>query len=104
MPEYLEFRCCMCPNIGKLDPVCPGIDGTLHPEPSPCRFVKQYKDDLGWEYFIRYRLGGDGLKTFRHIPGAAIPRSARALPWRDNPDAAQADLNAYAKMKGWSEI
>lgn len=34
-------RCCMCPGA-----VCPGIPGTPHPEPSPCRLTG---GDVTWE-------------------------------------------------------
>ncbi len=58
MPEYLEYRCCMCPNADdnpKLV-VCPAIHGKQYE--APCRFVKSYTDERGWRYRVMGTLGG----------------------------------------------
>lgn len=34
MPEYLKYRCCMCPNVESDRKICPGIKGTPHQEES----------------------------------------------------------------------
>lgn len=106
MPEYLKHRCCMCPNIDKSSKVCPGIEGSLHPEPSVCRFVKTYTDDRGWIYFVRSGIGSDRFKGFYAKNEADYKAGIRqhgmgALKWRTCFDEAQGDLNEYAKKKGW---
>ena len=101
-PEYLDFRCCMCPNVNDKSAICPGIEGTPHPEPSVCRFVKSYIDDRGWVYFVRAGIGGNTFKTFFKKPGKN-EHGYKGLPWRDSFDEAQSDLNKMAKTKGWME-
>ena len=105
--EYLETRCCMCPNIQKNDRICPGIPGTPHPEDSPCRFVKAYIDDRGW----RYRVMANLSETSFRIKYLKVDRKRPYNSWkgfiftpiRQTFDEAQADLNALAKEKGWRE-
>ena len=105
-PEYLNMRCCMCPNIGKDSKECPGIPGTLHPTSSTCRFVKNYIDDRGWKYKVMPGIGENSFKARYQKPdkqGNAGWKGLTAVPWRNSFDEAQADLNSYAKRKGWSE-
>ena len=104
MPEYLKFRCCMCPNIDKPNRICPGIPGTPHPNDSPCRFVKTYRDSRGWEYFVRSGIGANTFKTFYQNPKQAGSHGWRPVPWRDSFDEAQADLNMEAEKRGWEEL
>jgi hypothetical protein len=107
MPEYLKFRCCMCPNIH--DPenrICP--PGPLKPHETPCRFVKNYIDKRGWKYRVQTGIGDPTQykarfqKPEKH--GEDGWHCVAALPWRETFDQAQADLNAYAEQKGWREI
>ena len=104
-PEYLEMRCCMCPNIQKNDKVCP--PGPFHPSPTPCRFVKTYIDDRGWKYKVMSGLGENNFKARYQKPDKHDAYSGwkgvAAVPWRKSFDEAQADLNALAKKKGWAE-
>lgn len=96
----------MCPNIQKPDKTCPGVPGTPHERADECRFVKSYKDERGWKYKVMSGIGGDTFKARYQKPdkhGDNGWRGLAALPWRDNFDEAQADLNAYAKKKGWVE-
>ena len=105
-PEYLEMRCCMCPNIQKQDTICPGIPGTLHPSASLCSFVKSYIDSRGWKYKVMSGIGENTFKARYQKPekhGSVGWKGLAAVPWRKTFDEAQADLNAYAKKKGWSE-
>lgn len=105
-PEYLEMRCCMCPNHEKNTQECPGIPGTLHTKPSPCRFVKAYIDNRGWKYKVMAGLGDNTFKARYQKPeknGSIGWKGLHAVPWRNSFDEAQADLNAYAKQKGWAE-
>lgn len=99
-PEYLSFRCCMCPNINNNSKICPGIQGTPHPDASQCRFVKKYigfgnrkfkvmQSHCGW--FKTYFSGIDGWK----------PLAATKL--QPTFDKAQTDLNNLAKQHGWTE-
>jgi hypothetical protein len=102
--EYLAHRCCMCPQINSDRPICPGIPETPHPEPSPCRFVKRYRDARGWTYFVRAGIGGDTFKAVYHQPDKISPHGWRSVPWRDSFDKAQADLNREAQKRGWQEV
>ncbi|WP_371380856.1 hypothetical protein [Sporomusa aerivorans] len=109
MPEYLKFRCCMCPQKNDSSRICPGVPGILHPNESPCRLVKAYKDNRGWEYFVQAGIGGDTYKTFYRKPGKAGKglirgKCWRPVPWRDSFDEAQIDLNIEAEKRGWEEI
>jgi hypothetical protein len=105
-PEYLETRCCMCPNR-KNPPfmVCPGVPDSPHPAPDSCRFVKVYVDEHGGEYSVQPRYGAEMWKAFYRRPGkkkhAGQPVWAA---WRKRFDDAQADLNAEAKRRGWAEV
>lgn len=96
----------MCPNMEKNEQECPGIQGSLHPNPSPCRFVKAYIDDRGWKYKVMPGISGSTFKARYQKPekqGSIGWKGLTAVPWRDSFDEAQADLNEYAKRKGWSE-
>lgn len=104
-PEYLEYRCCMCPNVNKKNHICPGIPGTPHPNESPCRFVKIYVDERGWKYFVRSGIGGSSFKAFYLKTGkAGGGHGCRWAWWKDSFDEAQAELNRVAKNKDWKEI
>lgn len=101
--EYLNMRCDMCPNKEKDTVECPGMNGS---GPCSCRFVKAYIDARGWKYRVMPGIGDDSFKTRyqkadKHglIGWKGFPQ----LPWRGSFDEAQADLNAYAKEKGWNE-
>jgi len=105
VPEYLELRCCMCPQKDNSSQICPGIPSTLHSEPTPCRFVKQYRDGRGWLYFVRGGIGGEEYKTFYVSPKSHRSGNGwRCVPWRTTFDEAQADLNRQAKRRGWQEV
>ena len=101
----LKFRCCMCPNLQKADAVCPGIPGTLHPNPSECRFVKSYIDNRGWKYRVMGGIGQAFKARYQKAEkqGDSGWKGLSLVPWRANFDAAQADLNILAKEKGWEE-
>lgn len=106
MPEYLDRRCCMCPNIGEEKTICPGIEGTPHPRPSRCRFVKSYIDERGCKYKVMSGIGDNTFKARHQKPekkGSDGWHCLKALPWRNDFDEAQSDLNLYAKEKGWRE-
>lgn len=103
--EYFEMRCCMCPNLQNDSMVCPGIPGTLHETASSCRFVRKYIDERGWKYQVMGGIGEGAFKARYQKPeksGAAGWKGLTAVPWRETFDEAQADLNAYAKKKGWA--
>lgn len=100
MPEYLEFRCCMCPNQADKpeNPMCP--------TGRPCRFVKTYVDERGWKYRVMPGLGEGNYKARYQKPdkqGDFGWKCVRILPWRNSFDEAQSDLNIYAKQKRWRE-
>lgn len=93
------FRCCLCPQANSDSRICPAPGGD-----KPCKFVKRYVDDRGWEYFVRPGIGGNTFKTFYLQPGKASAHGWRPVPWRYNFDAAQADLNREAEKRGWEEV
>lgn len=97
MPEYLKFRCCMCPNEygDEQNPVCKAGN--------PCRFVKTYMDSRGWLYRVMCGIGADSYKARCNKPGGNGWKCCSFLPWRNSFDEAQADLNAHAEKKGWKE-
>lgn len=101
-PEYLDFRCCMCPNRGGPDPyTCPAIP-PMHPEASPCRFVKQYIDEHGYQYRVIH-IGGVIYRVIYRMSDKSPWKVYRNIPWRDSFDETQHDLNQLAKQKGWME-
>lgn len=105
-PEYLPFRCCMCPNINETTKVCPGIPDTPHPNTSQCRFVKCYVDDRGWKYKVMSGIGDNSFKARYQKPdkvGDYGWKGLAAVPWRSAFDEAQTDLNKLAEKKGWAE-
>lgn len=105
MAEYLEHRCCMCPQHDSPLLICPGMVGTLHPNDTHCRFVKVYRDNRGWEYYVRAGLGQDCFKPFYLKPGkSGGGHGCRNFEWRKTFDEAQADLNRYAKKNRWAEV
>jgi hypothetical protein len=99
--EYLAHRCCMCPQRNSASRICPGIPGKLHPDPSPCRFVKRYRDARGWIYFVSQV---DTFKVFYRKSGESCAYIWRPVPWRESFDEAQADLNREAEKRSWEEV
>ncbi len=103
IPEYLEFRCCMCPNVNIPESVlCP--IGPFKTENTPCRYVKTYTDERGWQYRIMGGIGGDCFKARHKKPGKNSWKCMNNVEWRKNFDEAQRDLNALARVKGWEEV
>lgn len=101
-PEYMEFRCCMCPNISEPENIiCPA--GPMKTEATPCRFVKTYTDERGWFYQVMGGLGESNYNARYRKPGKLRWKCMANLPWRKSFDDAQSDLNALAKKKGWGE-
>lgn len=101
MPEYKEYRCCMCPNYNTDKMVCP-------PSPfgkgeTPCRFVKAYVDERGWKYRVMGGLGESNYKARYQKPGKSGWKGVTNLQWRKSFDEAQSDLNLMAEEKGWNE-
>ena len=103
MSEYREYRCCMCPNLDIPESkVCP--PGPLKEEATPCRFVKVYVDDRGWQYRVMGGLGESNFKGRYNKPGKLGWKCMRQLEWRKSFDEAQSDLNMLAKKNGWREV
>lgn len=103
MPEYMEYRCCMCPNPD--DPrstECPP-NPPSRPESTPCRFVKTYVDKRGWRYRVMGGLGESNYKARYNKPGKPGWKCMAKLPWRKSFFEAQKDLNLMAEEKGWDE-
>lgn len=102
-PEYMEFRCCMCPNSDKQKPICPPNPPSRN-ETIPCRFVKTYIDNRGWLYKVGQGIGYPIVyKGLYQKPGKRGWKSMASLVWKSSFDDAQSDLNALAKSKGWDE-
>lgn len=106
VPEYLSFRCCMCPNIESSSTTCPGIQGTPHPEETPCRFVKSYIDNRGRIYKVLPGTQTSGFniryqKQKNDLSSGWFALSAASC--RETFDMAQADLNKLAEQKRWLE-
>lgn len=101
-PEYLEYRCCMCPNRDTSNTICPA-GGPQNKTETTCRFVKEYIAPSGWKYKVMAGIGGDTFKARYNKIGKSSWKGMTQLPWRDSFDAAQADLNRIAKERGWSE-
>lgn len=102
--EYLNDRCCMCPNVQNNSKVCPGIKGTPHPNDSSCRFVVYYIDQRGWKYKVMSGIGQDRFKARYQKPekhGLEGWKGVSSVPWREDFDSAQKDLNELANKKGW---
>lgn len=104
-PEYLEFRCCMCPDSRdkEQETVCP--PSFMLPKPTPCRFVKVYVDERGWKYKVMGGLGESNYKARYKKPVKQKYgwKGVQKLPWQKSFDEAQSDLNVLAKKKGWRE-
>ena len=103
MDNALNQRCCMCPQQDRTSRVCPGIPGTPHPHPSPCRFIRWYRDQWGYVFFVRAVSNGKVFRIWVHKPGKS-PQFWRAGIERSTFDAAQADLNSLAEQCGWQPV
>lgn len=99
MEEYLEMRCCMCPNLEKKphSRVCP--PSPLGEGETPCRFVKSYADADGNLYTVvlRKRLG---FRAVRLEPNKPNQRGKAIANLNISSfENAQSGLNMYAKHK-----
>jgi len=103
MNEYLEFRCCMCPNRNEEDcTICP--PSHFNKPETPCRFVKSYIDNRRWKYRVMSIIGDGAYITRYQKPGMQSWKGLDSLPCHQRFDEAQADLNRLAKEKGWEEL
>lgn len=108
-PEYLDMRCCMCPNINKNTSTCPGIPGTPHPISDPCRFVKTYADGQDNKYMVMDVLTGAGARSMGfgiNMLKVSDPGwyATTLVPWNKCFDKVQSVLNHIAKERGWDEV
>ena len=95
-----DMRCCLCPNAElPQNRICPA--GPFKGRETDCDFVVVYADANGALVFVS--RGPDSWITVRQKkPGGEVQRvNPGALSLRRTFDEAQADLNAYAKKKGW---
>lgn len=51
MSDIKQAVCCMCPGA-----ICPGIEGTPHPRPSPCRVIPCSPERAAEKPPVRARL------------------------------------------------
>ncbi len=101
MPEYLKWRCCLCPNINEQKTICPAI--YFKQEETQCRFVKIYIDAREWLFKVMYDDYDKGYKSHYKRPGRKGWSRMSHFEFRESFDDAQADLNSYAEKKGWKE-
>lgn len=105
MPEYLEYRCCMCPQVNSPSLICPAMVGVQQPGHCHCRFVRGYLDERGRKYYVCRGKPQDHFKPFYLNPrGKGGMHSSRTFGCRNTFDEAQADLNKMAKERGWREV
>jgi len=65
---------------------------------------ERYIDEHGVEYHVGIVLSPEKLFKFATVTtheGYSKLRISRFLPYRDRPEEAKADLDAYAERKGW---
>ena len=62
---------------------------------------KVYIDARGWRYRVMPGLGEHYFKGRYNTPEGSGWHGMRQLPWRDNADAAQVDLDLLAQERGW---
>lgn len=95
-PEYLETRCCMCPNRNNPESrVCPAGGPTNKPE-TPCRFVKNYRTGAG--VIVQIKKSRCDNKHYVYFNEDKAPRPFNCF------DEAQADINNFAKRSEWEEV
>lgn len=106
MPEYLKYRCCICPNSSKpfgsrlYKALCPPNSISKKPE-TPCRFVKDYIDKFGNVYTV---LGDDKRRyRIREKPHGRSRWLAFGTAAYQYFDDAQSELNTLAQEKRWDE-
>lgn len=104
IPEYLPWRCCMCPNDRAGNDICrppKGWDPVKYAI-KPCRFVKSYIDERGRIYKV---IPGKNemFKIKYQKPGESRWIGVKSLEWRDSFDEAQGNLNLLAEKKKWKE-
>lgn len=63
-----------------------------------------YIDNRGWLYKVMQGLGDNTYKGRYQKPGKNGWKCMANLPWQSSFEAAQADLDAMAKNKGWRMI
>ena len=97
-----DFRCCMCPQRDKNTTICPVGPGKT--EETTCDFVITWTDKRGWKYRVMSGIGNTykGRYQDNQHSGQTGWKGMRQLPWRENFDEAQEDLNKYASSKNWT--
>lgn len=94
-PEYLESRCCMCPNRNSPESrVCP-VGGQPKKLETPCRFVKSYR--TGADVIVQVKQSRSDDKYYGYFNEDKAPRPFNSF------DEAQSDINSFAKMSEWEE-
>ena len=104
MPEYLKYRCCMCPSDKPENTMCYPPKDFSDREVTECRFDKTYIDKRGWKYKVMGGLGESNYKARYQKPGKTGWKCMANMEWRKRFDEAQSDLNAIAKLKNWGEV
>ncbi len=97
-PEYIKFRCCMCPNNDMPENrKCPAKP--FQSKITDCRFVKAYIDERGWKYKVMPGLGDSNFKARYQKPGKSGWKCMTNMKWCKTFDEAQTDLNNMANLK-----
>lgn len=67
-----------------------------------------YDRETGRKYFVSQGIGGGPgrpwFTLYENGTGSTHRLVTKALPLRDTREEAQADLDAYARKKGWKEV
>jgi len=64
--------------------------------------VTIYIDERGWKYQVMPGIGSNTYKARYQKPGNGKWSCYTKLPWRDTPEAAEADLKTLADKKSWA--
>lgn len=99
------YRCCMCPQLGSTSKICPAAP-VLHPEETPCRFVKEYRSLDGCQYKVApLSEAADPIYgiVYRKEPqhDAKEWHLFPHIPPSQNFDKVQEQLNHLAMEKEW---
>lgn len=62
-----------------------------------------YEDSRGWKYQVMPGIGKEAFKGRYLKPDGRDWHCIKSLPWRSTAEAAQTDLDEYAKKKGWAK-
>ena len=65
--------------------------------------MTEYIDKRGWKFRVMHGVG-DVRKVRHNKPGARSWKCVAVLPWRENREDAERDLEAYAASHGMKKV